>query len=133
MGRTAVTAVMAIAAAGVVAGGCGSSSEKDRADGGAAPPAPAKTQAPAAATGAGMAAIKDFTFTPERVAVAAGDTVTWTNEDAANHNVTFDDKSVEGIDNLREGKSGKVSFAKPGTYAYVCTYHPGMKGTVVVK
>ena len=30
-------------------------------------------------------------------------------------------------------KKGMYTFKKSGTYAYICTYHPYMKGTVVVK
>lgn len=120
--------------AAVVVAGCGSSSSSSSDK---PAPAPAKTKAPSASAGAssktGTATIKDFTFAPKSVTVAAGGSVSWTNKDSANHNVTFDDKSIEGIGNLRQGQAGKVTFAKAGTYAYVCTYHPGMEGTVVVK
>jgi plastocyanin len=112
--------------------GCGSSSQKDEAPA-AATKAPKATSASAPAGDAVKATIKDFTFAPKSVTVKAGGSVTWTNKDAANHNVSFDDKSVKGIGNLREGQDGKVTFAKAGSYAYVCTYHPGMEGTVVVK
>jgi plastocyanin len=114
--------------------GCGSSSNKK--DSGSSPK-PASTAADTGGGGstgkAATADIKDFTFTPETVTVAAGGTVTWTNKDSANHNVQFDDKSVKGIANLRQDQSGKVTFAKAGSFSYVCTYHAGMKGTVTVQ
>ena len=130
--------LLAVAAGALVVAGCGSSSEPESSGSTSSKPAPAKTEAPKASSGGAAAetakaTIKDFTFGPETVTVKAGGSVTWTNKDSANHNVAFDDKSVKGIGNLREGQNGKVSFAKAGTYAYVCTYHPGMEGKVIVK
>ncbi len=124
--RLATLAIGALAVAG-----CGSSSKSESSA------TPASTKAPSASAGAASASakdtIKDFTFGPKSVTVKAGGSVSWTNDDSANHNVTFKDKSVKGIANLRQGQSGKVSFAKAGTYSYVCTYHPGMEGKVIVK
>ncbi len=122
-----------LAAAALTFAGCGGgSSDKET-----SAPAPAKTKAPSASAGApsktASETISDFTFAPKSVTVAAGGSVSWKNKDAANHNVVFDDKSIEGIENLRENQDGKVEFDKAGTYAYVCSYHPGMEGTVVVK
>jgi plastocyanin len=66
--------------------------------------------------------------------VKAGGTVTWTNEDSAQHTAT-DDKSTPPFDTgtLDQGDSKKVTFKKAGTYPYICTFHPFMKGTVVVQ
>jgi plastocyanin len=75
--------------------------------------------------------IKDFAFTPPTITVPAGTTVTWTNHDAAPHTATADDKSFD-TGRLEQGQSGGVTFDTPGTYTYTCTFHPTMKGTVVV-
>ncbi|MGI8623630.1 MAG: cupredoxin domain-containing protein [Solirubrobacteraceae bacterium] len=128
-------AVLALAA--LVGAGCGGGSGGASAEKTAAPP---KSQAPAGASGGGGKAvkkvsesIKDFEFVPRTTTVAAGGEVTWTNTDAANHTVTFDMGGPKGVANLRKGQKGTVTFDKPGSYAYVCQYHPNMHGTVVVK
>jgi plastocyanin len=118
---------LALLACAAVAG-CGSSGDK----GSSSTPTPDVSKSSGSAAKSAKATIKNFTFAPESVSVSAGGTVSWTNQDSANHNVKFDDSSVKGIDNLREGQSGKVSFDKAGSFSYVCTYHPGMKGTVEV-
>ncbi len=123
-------------ATGIVVAGCGGGeSSSDKA---ATTPAPTAAATKAAGSTGGAkagtqtATIKDFTFKPATVTVAKGSKVKWTNDDAANHTVTFK-SGPKGIDNLDKGQSGSVTFGKPGTYEYVCTYHPGMRGTVVVR
>jgi plastocyanin len=125
---------VAFTAAAIAVTGCGSddssSTDKEK----PASSTPADTGGGGGSAGkAATANIQDFTFTPETVTVAAGGTVTFTNKDSANHNVVFDDKSIKGISNLRQDQSGKVTFAKAGDFSYVCSYHPGMKGTVTVE
>jgi plastocyanin len=76
--------------------------------------------------------ISNFTFTPQQVTVKAGDTVTWTNEDDIPHTVTsktmlFRSKALDSDDKF------SFSFAKPGIYAYFCSLHPMMTGTIVVE
>ena len=36
-------------------------------------------------------------------------------------------------DTLTKGQSKTVILRKPGTYPYVCSFHPFMKGTVTVQ
>ncbi|WP_427131978.1 cupredoxin domain-containing protein [Pseudarthrobacter sp. S9] len=78
-------------------------------------------------------AIKDFAYgTP--LTVAPGATVTVTNMDTAGHTVTADEGSAFDAD--VKGSGGTATFTaptKPGTYAYHCTYHPSMHGTLTVK
>lgn len=75
--------------------------------------------------------IVGFSFDPGAIAVEAGDTVVWTNEDGPRHNVTADDDSFAS-DNLAEGETFSHTFDEPGTFDYVCTLHSGMSGTVEV-
>ena len=77
-------------------------------------------------------AIKDFAFTPDKVSVAVGDTVTWTNKetDGTVHHVKFDD-GAESTD-IAPGKSYSRSFSKKGSYHYICSLHTYMEGTVTV-
>ena len=74
--------------------------------------------------------IADFAFSPGTVTITAGDRVTWTNEDAVEHTATGDGWDT-GL--LAQGESGSIRFDRAGTYAYICTPHPSMTGTVVVE
>ena len=61
-----------------------------------------------------------------------GDTVTWSNAGPTPHSATASDGSFDtGI--LDKGGSGSHTFTQAGTFAYICTPHPYMKGTVVVQ
>jgi plastocyanin len=85
--------------------------------------------APAAAAASPAVTIRDFSFAPATVNVKAGDTVTWKNDGKADHTATG-----KGFDTgvLSPGASGSFTFKDAGTFAYVCTIHPNMKGTVKV-
>ncbi|HEX7290611.1 MAG TPA: plastocyanin/azurin family copper-binding protein, partial [Conexibacter sp.] len=55
----------------------------------------------------------------------------WTNADAASHTATADDGSFD-TGTLAQGRSGSHAFTSAGTFAYHCTIHPSMHGTVTV-
>jgi plastocyanin len=76
--------------------------------------------------------IVDFAFMPQELTVAVGTTVTWTNEDWAPHTVTAGDGSFDS-GRLDQGASFEHTFDQAGTHAYVCTFHPGMTGTITVE
>jgi plastocyanin len=75
--------------------------------------------------------IGDFFFSPTSVTIAVGDTVTWRNTGQAPHNATADDGSFKTPD-LNQGHSASHTFTTAGTFSYICTIHPNMKGTVRV-
>lgn len=76
-------------------------------------------------------AIVDFAFDPAQIEIAAGTTVSWTNEDSVPHTATADDGSFNtGV--LQQGNSATHTFDTPGTFPYICAFHPSMKGTVIV-
>jgi plastocyanin len=75
--------------------------------------------------------IDDFAYAPPVLEVAAGTTVTWSKEDWAPHTATADDGTFDW-GRFDQGASFGHSFAEPGTYAYSCTFDPGMVGTIVV-
>ena len=121
MSRRTTLLTIAVAAC-LVAAGCGS---EETGGGGSKP------QQPAGPT----VSMKDVKFIPETVEVSAGETVTWTNDDAIAHTVTktsgpgpqFDSGTVAG------GGRFEQKFDQPGRIDYVCTIHPNQKGAVVVK
>ncbi len=121
MVRTA-TFLAAPLAAALALLGCGGGEEAE--------PAPATSAAPAAVE----VGIADFLFEPDGVVVAAGGKVTWRNDDSASHTATEDsDPPVFDTGILKAGDTDTVSFADPGTYAYICALHPFMGGTVTVE
>jgi len=76
--------------------------------------------------------IVNFTFNPGSLTINAGRTVTWTNKDSVPHTATSKDGAFDS-GNLNQGQSFSFTFDKPGTYDYICTYHPYMVGTIVVE
>ncbi len=78
-------------------------------------------------------AIQGFAFEPATIEVAAGDTVTWTNNDSAGHTVT-QSPSGSGFNSgpLSQGGSFSQTFDTPGTFEYFCEFHANMTGTVIV-
>lgn len=76
--------------------------------------------------------IVNMSFTPASITVSPGTTVKWNNNDNMTHTVTGDDKSFDSGD-ISAGSSFARMFSVAGTYAYHCTIHPSMTGTVVVK
>jgi plastocyanin len=77
-------------------------------------------------------AISGFSFSPGDITVTVGDTVTWTNADSTAHTATADDGSFD-TGTLGGGASDTVTFATAGTFAYHCSIHAAMTGTVVVQ
>ena len=76
--------------------------------------------------------IEGMKFIPERLEVAAGDTVVWTNKDFLPHTVTASEARVESGE-LAAGKSWRFIASKKGEMPYICRLHPAMKGALVVK
>lgn len=82
-------------------------------------------------TGDASVEIANFEFEPGTLTVAAGSTVTWTNNDTAPHTVTASDGSFDS-GNIDPGETFSFTFETEGTFDYVCSYHPGMAGSVTV-
>ena len=58
--------------------------------------------------------------------------MTWTNDGPTAHSATASDGSFDtGI--FSAGGSRSQTFDEAGTFAYICTPHPNMHGTVVVE
>jgi plastocyanin len=129
--------IVACAALALTAG-CGSKDNSSSSSADKAPPKATKTTK-SASGGAQASSVtyKDISVKPASLSVKKGATVTWTNEDSVGHDVT----STGGPAKFKSGASGgmaqgdtfKHTFTTPGTYSYVCTVHPNMKGTVTVK
>src|SRR5579872_5736860 len=104
--------------------------------------------------------IQISTYFPNDITIDAGDSVTWTSQTAEPHTITFlavgqtapqDPFSPPAGGNMYSGsgyfnsgpmmgepapgfvQSYTLTFNQPGTYTYVCLFHPFMTGTVHVQ
>jgi len=99
----------------------------------------APTTTPIAPPGAGpTVTIQNFAFAPASITVPKGTTVTWVNQDTANHQIVNDAQGTitQGAlftsSSFPKSASYSFKFDSPGTYPYHCSLHPAMKGTIVV-
>ncbi|HEU5402378.1 MAG TPA: cupredoxin family copper-binding protein [Terriglobales bacterium] len=76
-----------------------------------------------------------YKFTPATVTVHPGDTVEWKNDDTVDHTATATGAGTPAFDsgNLKQGQIFKYVAKTKGTYDYICTIHPYMKGQVIVR
>jgi plastocyanin len=93
------------------------------------PPTPSASPEPVdPVTGGPTVVVDDMSFTQDRLTVEVGTTVTWVFDDDMPHNVVGDGFASE----VMQTGTFAHTFTDPGSYPYVCTLHPVMKGTVVV-
>ena len=77
--------------------------------------------------------IRGFQYTPPTATVGVGDTVVWQNEDLVPHTATAEGKDLDTGSIKPNASSGQYIAKDKGSYAYDCTFHPTMKGTLVVR
>jgi plastocyanin len=116
----------------LVAAGCGGDDD-DNGGGGGGGGASSEQEAPAATGGGAQVSMKDIKFDPSTVNIKVRGTVTWTNDDSVDHDVTGDGFKSGEAGGLASGDTFKHTFDKAGTFKYECTVHPGMTGEVDVK
>src|ERR1700759_4317818 len=76
--------------------------------------------------------IDNFKFGPDKLTVAKGTEVTWTNQDDIPHSIVLTALGVRSKV-LDTDKAFTYQFDKAGTFSYICGLHPFMHGQVVVK
>ena len=72
----------------------------------------------------------DLRFEPRELTVRRGETVTFRNVGEVTHNAKGKDFFARVVE---PGGSYRRRFNQTGSFDYVCTFHPGMEGTLVVK
>jgi plastocyanin len=75
----------------------------------------------------------DFSFDPETVTAAVGDTIELSNEGDSPHNLQAEEAGLD--EDVDPGATVSVDLAdvEPGTYDFICKFHPDdMKGTLEV-
>lgn len=98
------------------------------------PATPAPTPEPTAAPGGPTASVDIFDngFTLANLTIAKGTTVTWTDTGQRPHTVTSADGTFGSDGALTSGKTYAHTFDSAGTFAYICTIHSDMHGSVTV-
>jgi plastocyanin len=81
--------------------------------------------------------IRQDAYSPARIQVVLGTTVTWTNRDNVSHSVVISPEVISTNDMwqsrlLSTGDSFSYTFTMRGTFQYHCSEHPEMTGTVIV-
>ncbi|PDT45169.1 cupredoxin domain-containing protein [Sinorhizobium fredii] len=74
--------------------------------------------------------IDRLVYAPAEIAAKVGDEIEWINKDALVHTATVEG----GADVLLPAKkSGSLLLQEPGSFDYICRYHPNMKGHITVQ
>lgn len=135
-----------LAALALVAVGCGSDDEDTVASGGettvteteSEPTETAEAPEPAPKPGgeapkAETVDMLDFEFDAVDVTIQTGGKINWINEGETAHNAVADDGSFDtGTVDPGKRASEAEAFKTAGSFPYVCTFHPGMEGTIEV-
>ena len=102
-------------------------------------PSVTATTVPTQSQGTNEVTIVGYAFGPDTIVVPMGTTVTWTNLDFTVHTVSSDTGLFESHGLPRpnsyypDWNIFSYTFTQPGTYAYHCTPHDYMAGTVIVE
>ena len=110
---------------GALAGACGGDSAEDT-SGGAATTG-------GAGGGSVTLGADDLVFNPTDLSAAAGDTIDFTNDDDVKHSFTVEELDIDEDADAGDSVSVSLGDAEPGTYDFICKYHPDMTGTLEVK
>lgn len=78
-----------------------------------------------------VVSIDAMAFQPAAIVVKAGDTVTWKNTDPFPHTVSASGYFTSP--EITTGGAWSFKAGRKGSYTYVCTLHPTMTATIVVK
>jgi len=125
-------AILAALSSAALLAGCGGDG-----DGGSAPPTSQSTTTTTTGAGAGERTgtikIADFVYDPDPSTVKAGQKITVPNADAAPHTIT-DAGSGKAFDSgtIKGRATGSLTIDQPGSYRYICEFHPFMKGEIEV-
>ena len=77
--------------------------------------------------------IENMRFDPAEVTVKAGDTIIWVNKDLVPHTATSATEGVFDSGFMEAGQTWKYEVKGKGDVAYICTFHPTMKGVLKIK
>lgn len=97
---------------------------------------PVDSGEPAAEDGGGSGSVTltatNLSFSPPTLEVASGGSIEFVNEDEAKHSFTADEIGVDTDVEASSSTTVDLGDAEPGSYDFVCKYHPDMKGTLEI-
>ena len=85
------------------------------------------------AGGGTIVVMQGLQFSPKTLTLRVGQTVRWRNEDSVDHNVVATSGASFRSRAFGQGGTYEYTPTKPGSIKYVCTLHPGMSGTLIVR
>lgn len=134
--------VLCLAVGALAIAGCGSSSSNSSSNSSSSPtPASTGASTSSSASSGGTSAssakgvsvsMKNIQFNPAKINAKVGQTITWTNDDSVQHDVTAMSGAKFRSSLVPAGGTYKFKVTKPGVIKYVCTIHPGMNGEIDV-
>lgn len=80
--------------------------------------------------------MRNNTFVPQELTVLPGTGITWINDDSAVHTVKTIGNATGMFNSgdIISGSQWSYTFGeREGRYEFTCSYHPEMKGTVIIK
>ena len=97
--------------------------------GGSSAPSTSSTESTSTPRRTAAVTIGDRIFQPSTTRIAAGGSVTFRNADRDAHTVTG---GIIDSGTLNPGATYRQTFAQPGSYDFLCQFHPDMRGTIEV-
>jgi plastocyanin len=86
----------------------------------------------APAAGAADVSIHDFAFSPKTVRAALATGVAWHNNGPSTHTATADVTGFFATGHIASGTTSNATMRAAGTFAYHCSIHASMHGTIKV-
>jgi plastocyanin len=123
MKKHLILVLVALAGVMVMVAGCTSSSSPSS--------GPVTSTASTSTASQNPVAIQNYAFSPSALTIQKGANVTWTNYDSVQHHVVSD-SSAFSSPLLNKGDTYTHQFNNTGSFSYICSIHPYMKGTIVV-
>jgi plastocyanin len=78
------------------------------------------------------ATIQNFAFSPAKIYLKPGGTISWTNKDATPHTVTDNGNAFDSGSMAVDEVYTHTFPTTPGTYTYHCTFHSMMANAQVI-
>ena len=76
--------------------------------------------------------IDGFAMKPPSITVKQGDIVEWRNDDPVPHTATAKEAGLDS-GSIAPGATYRFTATKKGRFGYICTFHPIMKGELIVE
>lgn len=74
----------------------------------------------------------DMAFSPPTLEAPAGGSIEFVNDDTAKHSFTAEEAGLDVDADAGSSATVDLGTAEPGTYDFVCKYHPDMKGSLEI-